>query len=163
MGKTEVGKILADRLDLTYIDTDSMIEQQQGISINDIFEKGGEESFRDMESALLDGLKSITGHVISTGGGMILRPENVKKLKSLGPLVLLWAEPEVVYKRLKDTGDRPLLNVGDPLKKIKEILESRTPVYKSVADLEVDTSSLSPEVACNRIIKFISKHKDKGK
>jgi len=158
-GKTEIGKKLAEKLKMTYIDTDSVIEKEQGMSINDIFEKSGEACFRDMESRVLDSLKGTNKRVISTGGGMILRPENVKKMKALGPLVLLWAEPEVVYERIKDMGTRPLLNVEDPKKKIVEILELRAPIYKSVADLEVDTSRLSTEEACNKIIKFLKRSK----
>jgi shikimate kinase len=154
-GKTEVGKLLAKKLKMTYIDTDDIIEKKQGRSINDIFAGDGEESFRDMESAILDGLANLKDHVVSTGGGMILRPSNVKKLKDLGPLILLWANPEVVYERTKNTKERPLLNVDDPKKKIKEILDFRTPIYRNVADLEVDTSSLSPEDACNRIMEYI--------
>jgi len=154
-GKTEVGKLLAKKLKMTYIDTDDIIEKEQGKSINDIFAKSGEESFRDMESAVVDGLADMKDHVISTGGGMILRPANVKKLKKLGPLVLLWANPDVVYKRTKGSLARPLLNVDDPKKSIKNILDFRMPIYRKVADLEVDTSVLSPEEACNRIMAYI--------
>jgi len=155
-GKTEVGRLLAEKLKMTYVDTDEIIEKEQGRSINDIFAKDGEEKFRDMESAVLSSLAKMKDHVISTGGGMVLRPANVKKLKELGPLVLLWADPEVVYNRVKDTGARPLLNVKDPKNRIKEILDFRAPIYRNVADLEVDTSALSPEEACNRIIAFVN-------
>jgi len=158
-GKTEVGRLLAKDLKLKYVDTDALIEAEQHRSINEIFEKNGEPAFREMESKMIEALKGKKGRVISTGGGIILRPENVKKLKKLGTLVLLWADPETVHKRVRDTGDRPLLNVADPLAKIREILSFREPIYRSVADFAVDTSRLSPEDACNRIKKCLEEEK----
>jgi shikimate kinase len=159
VGKTEIGKLLAKKLKMTYIDTDAIIENEQGMAINDIFAKKGEESFRDMETKLIGKLEKIDGHVVATGGGMILRPDNVKKLKAIGPLVLLWADPDTVFERVKEAGTRPLLNVEDQKAKIKEILDFRAPIYKGIADLEVDTSRLSPEEASNRIIKFVKEGK----
>ena len=155
VGKTEVGKLLAKKLKMTYIDTDSMIEKEQKTAINDIFAKKGEESFRDMESGLLEKLGDLDGRVISTGGGIILRPENVIKLKSMGPLVLLWADPDTIYERIKKDDTRPLLKVEDPKGRIREILEFRAPIYKGIADLEVDTSLLSPDEASNKIAEFV--------
>ena len=159
VGKTETGRLLAKKLKMTYIDTDAIIENEQGMTINDIFAKKGEESFRDMETKLIGMLAKIDGHVVATGGGMILRPDNVKNLKGMGPLVLLWADPDTVYERVKDSGGRPLLNVEDQKAKIKEILFFRAPIYKGIADLEIDTSLLSPEEASNRIIKFVKEGK----
>jgi shikimate kinase len=159
VGKTEIGKLLAKKLKMTYIDTDAMIEHEQRMTINDIFAKKGEEKFRDMETILLEKLSGLDGHVIATGGGMILRPGNVKKLKAIGPLILLWADPETVFERVKGSGTRPLLKVEDQRAKIKEILEFRAPIYKGVADLEVDTSLLSPEEASNKIVKFMKEGK----
>jgi shikimate kinase len=83
----------------------------------------------------------------------------VKKLKAIGPRVLLWADPDTVFERVKEAGTRPLLNVEDQKAKIKEILDFRAPIYKGIADLEVDTSRLSPEEASNRIIKFVKEGK----
>ncbi len=154
VGKTEVGKLLAKKLNMTYIDTDSIIENEQGMEINDIFNEKGEESFRDMETKLLDNIAKLKDHVIATGGGIVLRPGNIKKLKSMGPLVLLTSDPETIHKRVKGSGTRPLLNVEDPNAKIKEILEFRMPIYRGIADLEVDTSLLSPEEASNKIAEF---------
>jgi len=158
-GKTEVGMLLAKKLKMTYIDTDSIIEKEQGMTINDIFAKKGEERFRDMETKLLDELEGIEGRVISTGGGIILRPGNVIKLKSMGPLILLWADADTVYERTKNAGTRPLLNVEEPKSRIREILEFRTPIYEGIADLKLDTSRLSPEEASNKIVKFIKEGK----
>ena len=157
VGKTEVGGLLASELGMAYIDTDSMIEAKQGRLINEIFAVDGEDKFRDMETAVLDELKGTEGHVISTGGGIILRPDNIKKLKSLGPVVLLRASPEVSYERLKGLSDRPLLKVDKPLDKIKEILSFREPIYRAVADIEVDTSKITQKETCRKIIECLKK------
>lgn len=159
VGKTEVGKLLAKKLKMDYIDTDAIIEGHEKRPINDIFASSGEQAFRDMETETLDGLSGVSNKVISTGGGIVLRPENVDKLKKMGVLILLWSSPKTIFKRLKHAGNRPLLNVEDPMARINEILEFRTPIYKSIADFEVDTSVLSPEEACNRIVGFLRKRK----
>jgi shikimate kinase len=159
VGKTEIGRLLAKKLKLTYVDTDAIIEHEQGMAINDIFAKKGEEKFRDMETTLLDKLAGLDNYVIATGGGIIMRPGNVKKLKAIGPLVLLWADPDTVFERVKGSGTRPLLNVDDQRAKIKEVLEFRAPIYKGIADFEVDTSRLSPEEASNKIVKFMKEGK----
>ncbi len=159
VGKTEVGKLLAKELKMTYLDTDSVIGTRQGRSIGDIFAKDGEQAFREMETNVLEELKEVKNHVISTGGGMILRPENVKMMKALGPVILLSADPGTVHERLKSLKDRPLLDVPDPRGRIKEILDFRMPIYKKIAEFEVDTSRLSPNDACNRIIGYLRKAK----
>lgn len=156
VGKSEVGKLLASRLGLNFTDCDALIEKQEGQAISSIFLSQGEEHFRDLETRLLNGLKGKDGLLLSTGGGMVLREENVKLLKKLGPLVLLTARQEVILKRLKDTEDRPLLQ-GDKEQNIKEILSRRDPVYNRVADLKVDTSDLAPEKAVEEIVKWLKK------
>ncbi len=153
-GKSEIGKALAARVGMKYIDTDSIIGSEEGRSISDVFEKDGETYFRNLETKLLDKLSGTTNHVISTGGGMVLREENVKKLKSFGPLVLLTSKPEIIEKRLSAVSDRPLLNVPDPGAKIREMLKARNPVYNHVADFTVDTSEISIDEAVDRIAKF---------
>ena len=158
-GKTAVGRLLAQRLNMQYLDTDEMIEKREGRTINDIFAGPGESFFRDVESKILDIIADVRDHVISTGGGIILRRENVLKLKGMGVVVLLWADPGTIYERLKDTDDRPLLKAEDSRKKIKEILDNREPIYRETADHVVDTSGLSPEEACNRIMAFLKKEK----
>jgi shikimate kinase len=158
-GKTEVGKILANELGFGYLDTDSLIEAQQGRTINNIFDNLGEAAFRDMETALLGKLGNEKHKVISTGGGIILRSENVVKLKKLGAIVLLWAEADAIYKRLEGNTDRPLLQVTDPKAKIQEILGVRTPVYKKAADFQVDTTKISPQEVCDNILVFLKGRK----
>jgi shikimate kinase len=154
VGKSEVGGSLARSLKMKYIDTDDMIVAEEGRSIPAIFKADGEEYFRNCETRMLDKLSGANGNVISTGGGIVLRKENVKKLKELGPLVLLTSRPEVIEKRLKKAKNRPLLDVGDRGSKIRKMLESRGPVYDSVADLKVDTSDASVDEVVKQIVIF---------
>jgi len=156
VGKSEVGKLLASRLGLVFTDCDDLIEKQEGQAISDIFSSKGEEHFRGLETKLINGLAGQDGLLLSTGGGMVLRAENVKLLKQMGPLVLLTAREEVILNRLKDTEDRPLLK-GDKAQSVKEILSKRDPVYNKVADLKVDTSDLTPEKAVEEIVKWLKK------
>ena len=144
-GKSAVGQKLAKELTLDYLDTDQLIEKTEKMSINEIFTRKGESSFRDLETNVIKTLRDYDNFVISTGGGMVLRPENVKMLKEIGLLVLLWAEPEVIYQRVKSETRRPLLKVADPLAEINKILGQRGPIYSQVADHKVDTSKLSVE------------------
>ncbi len=153
-GKTVVGHELAQKLGFEYLDTDELIEKQAGSSISQIFSEKGEAHFRKLETQVLKSLKSKDKLVISTGGGMVLKPENVKILKGIGALVLLWASPEKIYNRVKNETHRPLLKVEDPKAKIEEILKFREPTYKKVANLVVDTSNLSVDQVVEEILKW---------
>ncbi len=145
---------MAAALHMTFIDTDSEIEKMEKTSIAEIFEKKGEKYFRDLETAYLDKISGANGRIISTGGGMVLKDENVDKLRALGPLVLLRSSPEVIEKRLAATRNRPLLNVSDKAARIKQILSERDRRYNDIADLVVDTSDISPREAAEKIIEF---------
>ena len=155
VGKTVVGKKLAQELGFKYIDTDQLIEKTKKRSIKDIFKKKGEPYFRDLETEVLKTLHEYENYVISTGGGIVMLEENVKILKEIGPLILLWAEPNVVYERIKDEKQRPLLQVPDPKEEITKILARRKPTYQSVADFMVDTSSLKVEEAVKEIVQWL--------
>ena len=152
-GKTTVGKRLADRLGLEYLDTDERIEEQEQMAIRRIFEERGEESFRQAEMRLLTGLlKEETKRVIATGGGMPLRPENAEALKRLGMVVYLRTGGDTVYDRLKDATDRPLLLGGDPKGTIETLLERREPLYRACAQITVDTDGRSPDQVTEELI-----------
>ncbi|MFH1684441.1 MAG: shikimate kinase [Candidatus Margulisiibacteriota bacterium] len=154
-GKSAVGHQLAKDLQMDYLDCDELIEKTEKMSINDIFAKKGEPYFRDLETEVIKTLGEYDNFVLATGGGMVLREENVKMLKEIGPLVLLWANPETVYQRVKKETQRPLLNVPDPLAEIKKILDKRTPVYDRVADFKVDTSKLDVAECVKGISKWL--------
>ncbi|MFH1361047.1 MAG: shikimate kinase [bacterium] len=142
-GKTAVGQKLAAELAMDYLDTDELIEKTEQKTISEIFANDGEERFRELETRVVKTLGEYDNFIISTGGGIVLRPENVAGLKKAGPLVLLWAEPEVIYERVRAEYHRPLLKVSEPLAEIKKILNDRAKTYHQVADLKIDTSELN--------------------
>jgi shikimate kinase len=159
VGKSEVGKSLAARQGMNFIDADEIIEKTEGRKISQIFEKNGEPYFRNLETEVIKTLEDYDNFVISTGGGVVLREENVKMLKEIGPLVLLTSSPEVIYQRLKELKDRPLLEQGDKMESIKEILDVRNPIYEKAADLKIDTSNITPLAAVEEIVKWIKRSK----
>ena len=151
-GKTEVGKRLAKRLGYTFMDTDLLIEEKTGKSISDIFSKDGELFFRDIETLILTELSGINEHVISTGGGIVTKKENILLLKKTGFIIWLKASPETILKRVGSETHRPLLKVDNPLEKIKKLMSQREQSY-SEADLTIDTDGLEVEDIVNNIIR----------
>ncbi len=153
-GKTTVSEILADRLSINLVDTDSAIEITEGRSINDIFKEDGEEAFRDMETGLLEII--VNDHwrdmVISLGGGLPVRESNRALLKKAGKVVYLKASPKTVFERLKDDDSRPLLKTANPMERIRALQDKRNAIYESVADLVVDTDDLTPDEIADQII-----------
>lgn len=142
-GKTTVGKELAKELQMDFIDTDADIEKEAGITIKEMFEKHGESFFRDLETSKAKETDTMENCVISTGGGIILRPENVTALRKNSFVVLLAADSSTIYDRVKGKNDRPLLNVPDPIAKIKELLTARKDKYESAAEFIVITDDKS--------------------
>lgn len=118
-GKTTVGKILAKELGLKLVDVDEEIESETGMTICDIFKEHGELSFRDKETQMAKKISNGAGLVISTGGGIVLREENIACLRQNGLIVCLMAAPETILERTKDNTDRPLLKVENPFEKSK--------------------------------------------
>ena len=155
-GKTEVGKRLAERLGYTFIDTDLLIEKKTGKSISDIFSKDGEPFFRDTETQILKELSGINEHVISTGGGIVTREENILHLRKTGFIIWLRASPETVLRRVGHETHRPLLNVDNPIEQIKMLMSQREQFY-SKADLTIETDGLEVDEVVNIIIKKIER------
>jgi shikimate kinase len=153
-GKTVVGRYLAERLGKEFIETDDIIEQREGVSIKEIFEKKGEPYFRDVEKEVVREVSQREGVVISAGGGAIINDENFKNLKKNSVIICLEASPEVILKRTKGNICRPLLNVLDPRKRIEELLQKRAPYYKK-ADFCINTDNLSVEEIAEKIGKLI--------
>ena len=143
-GKTEVGKILADKLGYTFIDTDSIIENEMGKSIAEIFHEYGEEHFRGLEARLVKELSGMRRCVISTGGGMVIHRENLLRLKKDGFMIWLKASPETIYGRVKSEYRRPLLRVENPLQEINKLLGIREPLYAE-ADITIETDGIDVE------------------
>lgn len=159
-GKTEVGKLLAQRLGLTFFDADSIIEQEQNMTITEIFRQFGEPYFRDIEADVIKRLSEKDRVVIATGGGAVLREENMKNLRKKGIIVCLTASPETILRRTSNDSSRPLLQVEDPLRKIKELLKFRRPYYEK-ADIMVDTEDKDPAEIVEEIMERI-RESDRG-
>ena len=138
-GKSTVGRQLARRLQLNFVDSDHAIEERLGCSIREFFEVEGEERFRDIETQVIQKLLSADYGVISTGGGSVLRELNRQELRSKSKVFYLRATPEEVFRRLKHDQNRPLLQVGDPLTRLRDIYRIRDPLYKETAHHVVET------------------------
>jgi len=155
-GKTAVGRRLAWRLKREFVDTDREIEKITGKTIAQIFAKDGEVRFRSEEALLTKKLAAREGLVISTGGGLVLNPENARLLGENGVFVALKASPEVIYQRLKNKKNRPLLLKGDLKERIKTLLAEREEVYGRLAACTVDTGEVSVDEAVERIVSYLS-------
>ena len=138
-GKTTVGRLLARRLKLRFIDADHELERRCGVKVPLIFDIEGESGFRAREAQLLMELTALDGVVLGTGGGAVLAEENRRRLAERGTVVYLRATPEDLYERVKHDRDRPLLATADPLARLRELHAERDPLYRSIADLVVDT------------------------
>ena len=151
-GKTEVGRELARLLGFSLVDADEEIVKAEGMPINGIFAQKGEPYFRDVETRIIRELSKKHNAVISTGGGAVLREENMIALRDSGVIVLLTARPETILERTKSDSSRPLLRVDHPLDKINELLRARMPFYLK-ADIIIDTEGKTPLRIAEEIIK----------
>ena len=140
-GKSTIGKLLAKKLDKKYIDTDYEIEVNNNCDISTFFERYGETSFREKESEILSALADINNHVISTGGGIILKEENINLLKEIGLIVFLDIGLKAQIKRVKYRKHRPLLKNDDLYIQLKKLKKNRDPIYNSISDYIIDVSN----------------------
>ena len=151
-GKTAVGRLLAERLGMTYVGMDAEIVDRAGLSIPEIVAQRGWPGFRDLESALAVELAARDGLVIDTGGGIIERPENIEALKRKARIFWLKASVDVIVARIRDDTQRPALVAGKTFtEEIAEVLERRTPRYSAAAHHAIDTDALSPGQIADRI------------
>lgn len=156
-GKSSVGKILARRLGWPFFDTDRMIEEQTGFTIAQLFTKGGESAFRDLESETVKLVALMDKAVIATGGGVPMREGNVRELERNGMTVALEAKPETILERLQEAADvRPLLQGEDPYLKIHKLLTERKAAYAR-ARHRVATDDLSTEQVAEKILALLPK------
>ncbi len=137
-GKSRIGWELSRRLGLNFIDTDRVIERVSCLRVAELFELYGESVFRDYESEVVRRALRLDDVVVSTGGGTVMRAYNREMLLSRGPVVLLTASPETIYKRTR-RHKRPLLEIGNPIERISELMNARGGAYSDAASLEVST------------------------
>ena len=147
-----MGRQLSRRLKLSFVDSDNAVEEKVGCSIREYFEREGENRFRDVEQHVIDELTQRNGCVISTGGGVILRQENRCHLLGRCKTVYLHATPDEIFRRLRYDQIRPLLQVPDPLAKLKELYDQRDSLYKEVAHFVVQTDRLSIRTLIDLIV-----------
>lgn len=155
-GKNSVGISLAKKLNKKFVDTDMLIEKLAIKPIPKIFKGDGEIKFRELEIEAIKNASEMKNAVISCGGGVILNQINIDRLKKNSKIVLLTASPHVILERIKkDKQNRPLLKGSNKLKKIKELLSLRNPLYKLSADHTIDTSKSNVEGTVGKIIKLL--------
>lgn len=151
-GKSTVGRQLARRLQVPFFDSDHVIEQQIGCSIRSYFEREGEDRFRDIEEAVIDELTQNKQGVLSTGGGVVLRPANRQHLRERGQVVYLNSLPDELFRRLRHDVNRPLLQVADPLGRLRDLYTVRDPLYRETAHFIIDTGRPSVATLVNMIV-----------
>lgn len=149
-GKSTIARKLGSLLGYPVVDVDAEIEAKAGMPIARIFETRGEDFFRQLEAAVLQEIGARPGRfIIATGGGVIGRRRNRQLVRQLGYVVWLQVSRETIIERTRRSRDRPLLETDDPVAKIDTLLAEREPLYREVADLELDTTGLDAgEIAC---------------
>lgn len=158
-GKSVVGKRVAERLGMNFLDLDEVIEKEFGGSILEIFEKEGEEGFRERECRALEACRGVKKSVIAVGGGAVLREANREFLKKLGMLVYLNVSPGEAFKRIKTSerkgSRRPSLTGLSMDVETEVLISKREPIYRSIADFEIDTHQRSVEGVAGAVIECL--------
>lgn len=154
-GKSTIGQLLADRLNMPWLDMDEIIEKR-GMSIPHIFEKYGEEKFREIETDVTKAIAQEDGTVVSTGGGVVLKDSNVELMKISGRVVYLKASKNQLLKNLESgRAHRPLIQDGSLEKKIDQLIGVRGQIYEDSADIIIETDAYSPSEIADQVIKLL--------
>lgn len=151
-GKSTVGRSLARRMQLPFADSDTVIEQRLGCLIRDYFDREGEAAFRDVEQAVIDELTQGPPGVLATGGGAVLRPLNRQHLHERGTVIYLRSSPETLFRRLRHDTKRPLLQVDDPLARLRELYRERDPLYRRTAHFVVESARPSVQTLTSMVM-----------
>ncbi len=155
-GKTSVSAALGRMLNLPVIEMDEQIARQEGMTIPEIFAQKGESHFRRCETALLEELAAESACLVSCGGGVPMRQENVTAMHRCGTVVLLTARPEVILERVKDSDERPLLQGRKNVADIAALMAQRRSAYEAATDVTVDTSDLTIEEVCRAVLRQVN-------
>jgi shikimate kinase len=156
-GKSSVGRCLQRRTGLARLDIDEMLAAEFGIPIAEIFATHGEEKFRDSETSTLCKLAPDRPAIIVTGGGIVLRNENVGLLKKLGTVVWLTADEATLFERASRRNDRPLIQKENPREVYSELFRQREPLYAAAADIHVDTAAKTHDEVADEILNKLEK------
>lgn len=151
-GKSTVGRHLARQIGLRFVDADSEVEHRIGMPIRECFEVQGEAAFRDIEQSCIDALTQDDGTVLATGGGVVLRAANRDALHSRCKVFYLRSTPEELIRRLRHDTRRPLLQVADPLRRLRELFRERDPLYRRTAHYVVETPRPSVPALLNMVL-----------
>ena len=151
-GKSTVARHLQKRLKMNLAEMDERIEKEQGMTIPEIFEKYGESRFRDLESELILTIGKEGNTIVSCGGGVVVRPENIDYMKKNGRVFYLKTSPETVYNRVKDSTNRPILNGNMNVEYIAGLMEKRRALYEGAADITITTDGKSVDEITDEII-----------
>ena len=154
-GKSTIGKVLAERLEYDFYDTDKLVEKVVGIKIKEIFEQNGEQYFRLKESEELDKTRKLKNAVIATGGGIIENEKNRLFLKEEKKVIFLDSSIERQYDRTKESQKRPLLNNGDSMKILKNLYQKRLSFYQEVSKLRISMDNLTEGKIFEKILDFL--------
>jgi shikimate kinase len=156
-GKTAIGKRLAHRLNMPFVDADHEIESAAGCTIAEIFERFGEAAFRDGERKVIQRLLTRPPHILATGGGAFMDPETRASIKGAAISIWLRAELDVLVHRVSRRTNRPLLKRGDPREILARLMEQRYPVYAE-ADIHLDSADGPPEAMVNHVVAALRHH-----
>ena len=151
-GKSTVGRQLSRRLGLPFFDSDHLIEQRLGCSIREYFAREGETAFRDVEEQVIAELAGGATAVVATGGGAVLRQANREQLRRAGRVIYLRSSPDELYRRLRHDTQRPLLQVADPLVRLRAMYAERDPLYREAAHFHIETGRPSVPTLVNIIL-----------
>jgi shikimate kinase len=157
-GKTTLGRALAQRLELEFVDTDKVLVERTGVSVATIFEIEGEDGFRRRESGVLAELAARDDCVIATGGGVVLSQANRRLMREAGTVVYLRARLESLWERTRHDATRPLLATPNPRGRLAQIFEEREPLYREAAHVVVETGSQSASTLVNRVMAALRAH-----
>ena len=152
VGKSTVGRLVAAQMDLVFHDTDRMIEERAGADISWIFDREGEDGFRDREQQVLDELTGRSAVLVATGGGAIIRKHNRRTLRQRGVVVYLKSAPGVIVERTRDDRHRPLLQTHDLRGRVERLCREREPLYSEIAHIEVAVDHRSPKLVAEDIV-----------
>ena len=151
-GKSTVGRQLGRRLGLPFFDSDHVIEQRLGCSIREFFAREGEAAFRDVEQDVIAELVKGPPRIVATGGGAVLRPANRQALHDAAKVVYLRSSPEEIHRRVRHDTNRPLLQVDDPMARLRALYGERDPLYRETAHFVIETGRPSVPTLVNMIL-----------